>query len=111
MDGNGVVCITEDKRPESIGSRDGLGEGRTVLQRKEKDMNIHSESNMVRWNGDIGVLTVSSDVRLPKKLEMPNHLGKETTFSFLYDEDTDVEKGDPLTYIADNGETVFVFFQ
>jgi len=82
------------------------------LKRKEKDMNIHfSEDNMVRWNGDIGVLRVSSGIQLPGRLEMPNHLGKQTTFSFLYDEGTDVEKGDPLTYIAENGETVFVFFQ
>jgi hypothetical protein len=64
------------------------------------------------WSGQIGILTVSSDTVLPKNLTVENRLGKEVTVDFHYEESTDVEKGDPLTYTNLKGqETVLVFFK
>jgi hypothetical protein len=44
-------------------------------------------------------------------MEMPNHLGKQTSFHLFYDENVDVERGDPLTYISPTGETLRVYFK
>lgn len=64
------------------------------------------------WSGQTGILTVSSDTILPKNLTVANPLGKEVTVDFYYEESTDVEKGDPLTYTNSKGqETVLVFFK
>lgn len=64
------------------------------------------------WSGQTGILTVSSDTVLPKNLTVANPLGKEVTVDFHYEESTDVEKGDPLTYNNSKGrETVLVFFK
>lgn len=64
------------------------------------------------WSGQVGLLTVSSDTVLPNSITVENPLGKEITLHLYYDESTDVERGDPLTYTNSKGrESVFVFFK
>lgn len=64
------------------------------------------------WNGQVGIMIVSPGAELSNNLRVPNAEGKEVTVSLFYDNNTNVDQGDPLIYNNLNGqETVLVYFR